>query len=79
MTRVAQMQRHEPREVVIVDHSECDSFCLVETQRNELRVDVALHSRKRQHVEDALTLLHHVNELVPLSEHNSLSADHEMS
>ena len=72
------MQRHEPREVVIVDRSECDRFCLIETQGNELRVDVVFHSRERQDIEDALTLFHHVNEFVALSEHNSLSADNEM-
>lgn len=73
------MQQHERREVVIADRSECDRFCLIETQRNELRVDVVLHSREGQDIEDALTLFHHVNEFVALSEHNSLSADHEMS
>ena len=72
-------QRHVPPEVVIVDRSECDRFWPIETQWDELRVDVVLHSSKRQDIEDALTLLHHIDELVALSEHNSLSADHEMS
>ena len=73
------MQRHELRVVVIADRSECDRFWLFETQRDELRVDVVLHSRERQDIEDALTLFHHVNEFVASSEHNRLSADHEMS
>ena len=78
MVRDALTQRHEPCEVVTVDRSERDRFWLVETQRNELRVDVALHSGERQDIEDALTLLDNVDEFVALREHDSLSADHEM-
>jgi hypothetical protein len=79
MVQGALIQRHEPRVVVTVDRSECDRIWLAETKWDELRIDVAFHSSERQDIEHALTLLHHVDKFVALSEHNSLSTDHEMS
>ena len=79
MAQAVLTQRYEPLVAETLDRSERDRFWLVETKRNELRIDVALHSSERQDIKDALTLLNHVDEFIPLSEHNSLTADHKMS